>query len=159
VGLIQVRWSRSINPHRATITLWGLREWRRKSKSWKRQWSLPREDNRARALSVDIDSACVPLEIARPNRLNKSARPREPRDQVCLRWRANRSARRQTLPSADQTDIEDSCEHFKAELGKNRRLLRLNLGAVYSVPQHGKLVSDTQVNGIAHSRAHRVAGP
>jgi hypothetical protein len=54
--------------------------------------------------------------------------------------------------SIDHVHIENSCEHFKAELGKNQRVLRPNLGAVDNVSRRNKRVSEMQVNGIARTR-------
>jgi len=51
--------------------------------------------------------------------------------------------------------IENSCEHFKAELGKNWRALRQNLEAVDNMSPHKKRASAIQVNGIAQFRARR----
>jgi hypothetical protein len=53
--------------------------------------------------------------------------------------------------SIDRMHIENSCEHFKAELGKNRKVLRPNLGAVDNSSRRKKRVSEMQVNGIAQS--------
>src|SRR5262249_35702917 len=87
-----------------------------------------------------LDSACPPRD--RPSKSPKrNVHPREWRRPTmtssALPIRDGSPARACTLQgvgrreaSIDHVHIDKSCEYFKAELGKNRRVLRLILGAV-----------------------------
>ena len=64
--------------------------------------------------------------------------------------------RRET--SIDPVHIDNSCERFKAELGKNRRVLCLNLGAVDNISRRKKRVYEMQINGMTQGQARRGRG-
>jgi hypothetical protein len=49
--------------------------------------------------------------------------------------------------------IENSCELFKAELGKNRRVLRPKLEAVDNISRRKKRVFEMQLNGISYHKS------
>ncbi len=119
--------------------------------------SVPRPGS----VSVDIDSACVPLEI-KTEAVHPSARRAAPndggsrKDQMCFPQRNDHRTRLSAWwASVGQVDIDNSCGYFTAELGKKKKVLGLNLDAVDRDFSAQKRVSGEKVHGVARRQARR----